>query len=41
MVNIRVTIWVTSTENSGENKGFPVLNDFLETIILDTVCTST
>ena len=35
---IRVTLWVVSTENSGRNKGFSVLNAFLKTLILDTVC---
>ena len=32
-------IVVVSTENFGDFKGFPVLNAFQETLILDTVCT--
>ena len=31
-------IVVVSTENFGDYKGFPVLNAFQETLILDTVC---
>ena len=31
---------VVSTENFGDFKGFPVLNAFQETLILDTVCIS-
>ena len=31
-------IVVVSTENFGDFKGFPVLNAFQETLILDTVC---
>ena len=33
-----VMIVVVSTENFGDFKGFPVLNAFQETLILDTVC---
>ena len=33
-------IVVVSTENFGDFKGFPVLNAFQETLILDTVCIS-
>ena len=35
---IRVISWVGSTENSGMNKGFPVLKHFLKTLILEAVC---